>query len=144
MILTGPYNANRMWQSIANGLLDGNFPRCIISTRMNLFDERGAGDTHVKINVYTPDFRKEDEVREAEVAIIEQLKRTGIPLESIIMMKYKAELYTHVNIFVNNKFDGAGIPPSMYTSTHVGRMRGGLRGRGRSRGRGYGRDQPRH
>ena len=33
MIITGPDIANRMWQAIANGLLnDGNFPECIIHT----------------------------------------------------------------------------------------------------------------
>ena len=142
MILIGPYNANRLWQAIANGLLDGNFPEGIISARMNLFDERGKRDQHVKINVYTRNFSKESEVREAEAAIIEHLKRSGIPIESLHMMKYKAELYTHVNIFVNNKFEGVGIPPSMYTSTYVGRGRaqGGTRGRG---GRGFGRGRSR-
>ena len=124
MILIGPYNANRMWQTIANGLLDGSLPECILSTKMNLFDDRGKKNQDVKINIYTKDFSNEREVREAETAIIELLKRSGIPIESINMMKYKAELYTHVNIFVNNKFGGEGIPPSMYTSTYVGRGRG--------------------
>lgn len=141
MILTGPYNANKMWQAITNGLLDGDFPECIISTRIGIFDERGARDQHVKINIYTRDFSKESEVREAETAIIEYLKRSGIPIESIHMMKYKAELYTHVNVFVNNKFEGVGIPPSMYTSRFAGRGRGGIRGRG---GRGFGRGRPRY
>ena len=99
MIITGPDIANRMWQAIANGLLnDGNFPECIISARIGIYDEGGSRDQHVKINVYNRDFSKESEVREAETAIIEHLKRTGIPIESIRMMKYKAELYTHVNI----------------------------------------------
>ena len=138
MIITDPDNANKMWQVIANGVLNAVFPESTISARIGIFDERGARDQHVKINVYTRDFSKEREVREAELAVIEHLKRSGIPIESIQMMKYKAELYTHVNIFVNNKFDGVGIPPSMYTSKHAGRgrTRGGMRGRG---GRGFGR-----
>ena len=142
MILIGQYNANRMWQTIANALLDGSLPECIISTRMNLFDERGR-DQLAKINVTTRDFSNEREVREAETAIIDLLKSSSIPIESINMMKYKAELYTHVNIFVNNKFDGVGIPPSMYTGKYVGRGRaqGGFRGRG---GRGFGRGCPRY
>ena len=37
-------------------------------------------------------------------------------------MKYKADLYTHVNIFKNNKFGGRyGIQPSMYVCKDVNR-----------------------
>ena len=144
MILTGPYNANKMWQVIANGVLNAVFPESTISARIGIFDERGARDQHVKINIYTRDFSKESEVREAETAIIEHLKRSGIPIESIHMMKYKAELYTHVNVFVNNKFEGVGIPPSMYTSRYVGRGRGGRGGIRDRGGRGFGRGRPRY
>ena len=145
MIITEPDTANRLWQAIVSGLLDDTFPEGIISTRIGLFDERGKKDQHVKINVYTKDFSNESNVRLAETAIIEHVKRSGIPIDHIQMMKYKAELYTHVNIFVNNKFDGVGIPPSMYTGKYVGRGRaqGGFRGRG-GRGFGRGRGRPRY
>ena len=95
---------------------------------MYLFDERGAGDHNAKINVYTKDFSNETEVRAAEKAIVEHLRDSGIQLRKIVMMKYKAELYTHVNIFANNRYNGVGIPPSLYTSIHVGRDKDGLRG----------------
>ena len=152
MIMFGKCNPDKMWQAIARGLLDGSFPEGILSAKMNLHDDRGKSNEVVKINVYTKDFSNKREVREAETAIIERLKRccTVVEFESIQTMKYKAELYTHVNIFMNNKFGGEGIPPSLYTSTHVGRGSGNSNfGRGsysfRSRGgRGAARGRPRY
>ena len=149
MIFMGKNEMTRVWQAICQGILYGHFPKAITSTKMYLFDERGSGDHHAKINVYTTDFSNETEVRAAETAIVEHLKDSDILLRKIVMMKYKAELYTHVNIFVNNQYNGVGIPPSLYTSIHVGRDRDRGRGfrryrdrgtiaRGRGRGGGFG------
>ena len=140
MIFTGRNEITRVWQAVSQALLNGLFPEYITSTKMHLFDERGDGDHHAKINVYTKDFSNETEVRDAEKAIIDCLTESDFRLQKITMMKYKSELYTLLNIFNNNKFNGVGIPPTLYTSIHVGRDRDRNRGfsfeRYRDRGRG--------
>ena len=112
--------ADKIWQALCKGLLNGHLPDCIISMKIKLEDLRGKSDKSIKINVYTDDFSNEADVREAENGVIDQLIRSGLPLKSIMWMKYKAQVYTHLNIFTKNKFDGIGIPPSMYNGRHAG------------------------
>ena len=123
MVMIHANKADKIWQTLSKGLMEGKFPECITSIKVNLFDDRHKGDSMEKINVITRDFTKEDEVREAEVAIIEHLRKSGNPIDCIRVIKYKADLYTHVNIFKKNKFGGAvgGIQPSMYVSNHINR-----------------------
>ena len=120
MITVDNCNADKIWQALCKGLLDGYLPDCIISMKMKLEDLRGKSDNSTKINVYTEDFNNEADVRAAENGVIEQLFRSGLPTKGIKWMKYKAEVYTHLNIFTNNKFGGGGIPPSMYKGRHAG------------------------
>ena len=123
MVMVDEQDADKMWQTLCEVLLDMKFPECITSIKINLYDDRHKGDTLEKINVITRDFTKEDEVREAEVAIIEHIRDSGNHIDTLRVMKYKADLYTHVNIFKKNKFGGAvgGIQPSMYVSNHINR-----------------------
>ena len=125
MVMIDEPNADKMWQTLSEGLLEGKLPECITSIKFNLFDARHKGDTLDKINVITKDFTKVNEVRQAEEAIFEHIDSMlyGNPTEWIRVMKYKADLYTHVNIFKNNKFGGHkfGIPPSMYVSNRTKR-----------------------
>ena len=123
MIMIDEKHADEIWQALGKGLLSGYLPDCIISIKMKLSDLRGKADNTNKINVYTEDFSNEEDVRKAEDGIIEHLFRSGISTERIKVMKYKAELYTHVGIFTQNKFGGRGIRPSMYTGRHVSRRR---------------------
>ena len=118
MVMVDEHDADKMWQTLCEVLLEMKFPECITSIKINLYDDRHKGDTLEKINVITRDFTKVNEVREAEAAIFEHN-----PTDCIRVMKYKADLYTHVNIFRNNKFGGAvgGIAPSMYVSNHINR-----------------------
>lgn len=120
MITVDTHSGEKIWQALCKGLLDGHLPDCIISMKMKLEDLRGNADNSTKINVYTEDFNNEADVRAAENGVVEQLFRSGLPLKNIKWMKYKAEVYTHLNIFTKNKFGGNGIPPSMYTGRHAG------------------------
>ena len=124
MVMVDNHNADKMWQTLTEGLLEGKFPACITSVKMNLFDDRHKGDTLEKINVITRDFTKENEVRKAEKAIFEHIDSTwfGKPTDSIRVMKYKPDLYTHVNIFKNNKFGPVGgLRPSLYDNIYMKR-----------------------
>ena len=132
MVTVDSRDADKIWQALCKGLLDGYLPDCIIAMKMKLEDLRGNADNSTKINVYTEDFNNEADVRAAENGVIEQLFRSGLPLKGIKWMKYKAEVYTHLNIFANNKFGGVGIPPSMYKGRHAG-GEGGKIPRGYSR-----------
>ena len=132
MVTVDSRDADKIWQALCKGLLDGYLPDCIIAMKMKLEDLRGNADNSTKINVYTEDFNNEADVRAAENGVIEQLFRSGLPLKGIKWMKYKAEVYTHLNIFANNKFGGVGIPPSMYKGRHAG-CEGGKIPRGYSR-----------
>ena len=122
MVMVNGCNADKMWQTLSKCLLKGKFPECIISIKINLFDDRHNGDSLEKINVVTSDFTNENEVRKAELAILHCVQKSENSTACIKVMKYKADLYTHVNIFKNNKFGGRnGIQPSMYVSKDVNR-----------------------
>ena len=123
MIMIDEEHTDKIWQALGKGLLLGYLPDCIISIKLKLEDLRGKANNSNKINVYTEDFSNEEDVRKAEDGIIEHLFRSGISMDCIQVMKYKAELYTHVGIFAKNKFGGGCIPPSMYTGRHVRRRR---------------------
>ena len=58
MVMVDGCNADKMWQTLSKCLLEGKFPECIISIKINLFDDRHNGDSLEKINVITSDFTK--------------------------------------------------------------------------------------
>ena len=139
MVMVHERNADKIWQNLTEGLLEGTFPACITSVKMNLFDDRHKGDILEKIDVITRDFTKVDEVRHAEAVIIDLIHKTwfGIPTDCIRLMKYKPDLYTHVNIFKKNKFGGAvgGLRPTLYDSNYITRAGAPTAARSRIRNR---------
>ena len=74
MVMGNGCNADKMWQTLSKCLLEGKFPECIISIKLNLFDDRHNGDSLEKINVITSDFTKEKEVKKAELAILHHVQ----------------------------------------------------------------------
>ena len=127
MVMTDVRYGDKLWEDLATALLNDRFPESVTSVRANLHDLRGRERKEFKVNVYTRDFGEEEEVRRVEQAIVSNL---NMPLGNISMLTYKPEIYSHLDIYANNKFgsQGRGIRASMYqsksgNSRYLGRQR---------------------
>ena len=114
MAVTSFHNADRLWEAMSSALLEGRFPDTVTSVNADVFDKRDE----FKVNIYTKDFGNQDEVLRVEDSIISNL---NMPVKCLHMLKYKAEIYSYLNIFNQNKYgrNRKGIKPSMYVSRFI-------------------------